>query len=86
MARPGEAWASLASYCGLDPSNIKPLEAHKKLVALKIFNFFLVFFVSEIDSLFKRKFRDSQRGAFLSRGVLRPAGKVDQAWQQDLDR
>ena len=31
-------------------------------------------------------FRDSQRGAFLSRGVLRPAGKVDQAWQQDLDK
>ena len=30
--------------------------------------------------------RDSQRGAFLSRGVLRPAGKVDQAWQQDLDK
>jgi len=59
VARPEEAWASLASYCGLDPTNAKPLEAHKK---------------------------DSQRGAFLSRGVLRPAGKVDQAWQQDLDK
>ena len=41
------------------------------------------------DQLFNTKFyphRDSQRGAFLSRGVLRPAGKVDQAWQQDLDK
>ena len=31
VARPEEAWASLASYCGLDPTNAKPLEAHKKL-------------------------------------------------------
>ena len=30
VARPEEAWASLASYCGLDPNNVKPLEAHKK--------------------------------------------------------
>ena len=31
VARPEEAWASLACYCGLDPTNAKPLEAHKKL-------------------------------------------------------
>ena len=31
--------------------------------------------------------RDSQRGAFLSRGVLRGAAKdQDQAWTRDLDR
>lgn len=32
--------------------------------------------------------RDSQRGAFLSRGVLRPAGKVDkeETWHKDLTR
>ena len=31
VARPEEAWASLASFCRLDPTNAKPLEAHKKL-------------------------------------------------------
>ena len=38
------------------------------------------------NNVFNSHIRDSQRGAFLSRGVLRPAGKVDQAWQQDLDK
>jgi len=61
VTRPSEAWSALASYCGLDPTSAKPLEAHKK---------------------------DSQRGAFLSRGVLRPAGKVDkeETWHKDLTR
>ena len=36
VARPEEAWASLASYCGLDPTNAKPLEAHKKFVSIKV--------------------------------------------------
>ena len=40
VARPEEAWASLASYCGLDPTNAKPLEAHKKLVSVDVFNNF----------------------------------------------
>ena len=39
VARPEEAWASLASYCGLDPTNAKPLEAHKKFVSVNAFNF-----------------------------------------------
>ena len=38
VARPEEAWASLASYCGLDPTNAKPLEAHKKFVSSKDFS------------------------------------------------
>ena len=37
VARPEEAWASLASYCGLDPNNVKPLEAHKKWALLQNF-------------------------------------------------
>ena len=40
VARPEEAWASLASYCGLDPTNAKPLEAHKKFVSVDVFNNF----------------------------------------------
>ena len=40
VARPEEAWASLASYCGLDPTNAKPLEAHKKLVSVDVFDNF----------------------------------------------
>ena len=40
VARPEEAWASLASYCGLDPTNAKPLEAHKKLALASKHKFF----------------------------------------------
>ena len=49
VARPEEAWASLASYCGLDPNNVKPLEAHKKWALLQNFQGSLPMILSTIS-------------------------------------
>ena len=49
VARPEEAWASLASYCGLDPNNVKPLEAHKKWALLQNFQGSLPMIMSTIS-------------------------------------
>jgi hypothetical protein len=75
---PDKVWEGLTRFCNLPKETGTPLEAYQKYVLFMYYSFRIVCF------------RDSQRGAFLSRGVLATTdgkkSKKPEDWLEDLQK